>query len=295
MADFLESLDYTKTGQDIPENTVPQPGIYGCLEIYCRKFWQLIKLNMLFFLFNLPSLLILPFIGSIGFPNLNSSAWLPVGYTMWFYYAVGSILLCIPIITVGPWQAGFTYVLRNLTRGEHAFLWGDFKEHARKNLKQSIIICLIDLLTVFIIGIDLSFYFHRYGSSFYLSLINGLIIMLFMLDIMAHLYIYPMLVTFNFSIKQIYKNAFIFALIKFFPNLAVIAVCVFLTVIPLLLFPVASILLFPLITISTTGLVINFYVYPVLEKYIINKLSEAEAQKQYDIGMARTSGNFIRK
>ena len=192
-------------------------------------------------------------------------------YELGFYFAVGAILVCIPVLTVGPAQAGFTYVLRNFASEEHAFLWEDFKEQAFSNAKQSILICLIDLFVVLIVGMDINFYL-RIDKNIFLTAITIFVIMSFILYLMMHMYIYPMMITFRLSIKQIYKNAFIFSIIKFFPNLGIFSLCFILTGLPLLLFPTVGVLFFFLITMSMIGLITNFYVYPILKKYMKDKI-----------------------
>jgi uncharacterized membrane protein YesL len=279
MSGFFRLFDHTKPGPGVPKDAPPKPGLIVFFEIFFRKFWHLVKLNMLFFLFNLPAFILLPFIVQIYFPSLNNNSelleWNP--YALVTYLLLGSIFIFIPVLTVGPAQSGFTYVLRNFAREQHAFLWSDFKEHALKNLRQSTIICLIDLVVIVIAGVDLNFYFRVSKSSLLLSIITGVTLLVLLIYIMMHLYIYPQLVTFELSIKQIYKNAFIFAIIKFFPNLLIIALCSALVVLPLLLSAVGIPLVF-LITMSTIGLIINFYVYPVLKKYIINKVQDSSSE-----------------
>ncbi len=273
MAGFFGLFDDAKEGPGIPKNAPPKPRAIVFFEVYFRKFWHLAKLNILFFLFNLPALILMPFIVQIYFPNLTINAGLQEGNLdkSLLYFALGGIFLCIPVLTVGPAQAGFTYVLRNFAREEHAFLWGDFKEHALKNLKQSMMICLIDILAILIMGVDLNVYLRLSEPNLFLSIITGLSILLFLIFVMMHLYIYPMLVTFKLSTIQLYRNAFIFAVFKFFPNLGILAICAVLAVLPIVFFPLMGIVLSFLITYSTIGLMTNFYVYPKLVKYIINK------------------------
>jgi uncharacterized membrane protein YesL len=88
---------------------------------------------------------------------------------------------------------------------------------------------------------------------------------------MMHLYIYPMMVTFKLSIKQLYRNALIFAVIKFFPNLLILIVCAGL-IYASFIYPVIGFILFPLITVSVIGFVTNFYVYPKMKRYIMDKV-----------------------
>lgn len=260
-------------------------GIIVFFQIFFRKFWHIVKLNMLFLVFNLPAVIAMPFISQLFWEALNENRG-PIGSSideLAFYFAMGAILVCIPMVTVGPAQAGFTYVLRNFAREEHAFIWGDFKEHALNNAGQSALICLADLAVVLVIAMDINFYLRIGRGNIFLTAIAFLIMFLFLLYLMMHMYIYPMLVTFRLTVKQIYKNALIFSLIRFLPNLGILVLCFITAALPLLLFPAAGILLFFLITMSTVGLITNFYVYPTLKKYMMDKL----------VGETQGDGSFV--
>lgn len=246
-----------------------KPRIVTFFDIFLRKFWHLVKLNMLFLLFNLPALIVMPLVAQFFPTMLNNSI-----NELMFYFTASAILVCIPVVTTGPVQAGFTYILRNFSREEHAFLWWDFREHAVKNAGQSSLICLIDLVVVLIIGIDISFYMRISEKNILQTAAAFFVIILFIIYVMMHMYIYPMLITFRLSVKQIYKNAFIFSIIRFFPNLGILALCSVLVLMPLLLLPVVGILMLLFITMSLIGLITNFYVYPVLKKYMLDKLPD---------------------
>jgi uncharacterized membrane protein YesL len=89
---------------------------------------------------------------------------------------------------------------------------------------------------------------------------------------MMMFYVYPMIVTFKLSLKQIFKNAFLFVHLGVKTNILTLFFCVLLIVpfiIGFIYFP-AIIVILPLILLSTIGLIINFNVYPYLKKYIID-------------------------
>jgi uncharacterized membrane protein YesL len=271
MGSLFGFINYNKPGPGVPKNAPPKPGIIVFFEVYSRKFWNLVKLNMLFSLFNIPAL----FAAAFMFPIFSGVfQGLLTGETYFrtmVFFAFSSIFLSIPVITTGPAQAGFTYVLRNYSRQEHAFIWLDFKEHAVNNFKQSLLISIIDFFVALIVFIDIYIYTNAGINSLLISVSVYIAAFLFIIFLMMHLYIYPMLVTFKLSLKHIYKNALIFAMIKFFPNALILILCFVLSTIPFLVFPLVGIILFPIITLSTIGFITNFYVYPTLEKYMLNK------------------------
>lgn len=283
MAGLFRFFDYTKPGPGIPKDAPPKPQIVVFFGIYTRKFWNLIKINLMFNLFNLPAVIAVIFasmyiiqvqIGDDPTTDLLTR------------FMLGSIFLCIPLITVGPAQAGFTYILRNYSREEHAFLWWDFKDNALANFKQSMIISIIDFFAVIIFGISINFYYLQTPDNprmaLFFTLSRAILILVFIIYFMMHMYMYPMLVTFKLTLRQLYKNSFIFAMAKFFPNLGIILLCILLILLSFYFSTIIGIILFSFITVSTIGLITNFYVYPKLKKYMIDKVEGEEDDEGND-------------
>ncbi len=272
MAGFFGFFDYTKPGPGISKDEPPKPRIVVFFEIYQRKFWNLIKINLMFLLFNLPAIVAAMIATQF---LIQKTIMGDLGTDMTLRFIISLIFLCIPIITVGPAQAGFTYLLRNYAREEHAFLWSDFKEHALKNLKQSLIISIIDFAVVLLVSIDINVYLSIKGTNNLLvSVASGLLILAFIIYAMMHMYMYPLLVTFKLTIKQLYKNALIFAMIRFIPNLLILILCIGL-ILASFYNIIIGFILFPFITVSTIGLITNFFVYPTIKKHIIDKMESS--------------------
>ena len=161
MGNFFSFINYNKPVLGVPKNEPPKPRIIVFFRIYLNKFWNLVKLNLLFSFFNLPSLISVYFLFVIFYGNLQG---LLAGGGMFFsfivLFAFASVFLSIPALTTGPAQAGFTYVLRNYSRQEHSFIWSDFKEHVGKNFKQGLIISIIDFIVILFLFMYLIFGFH---------------------------------------------------------------------------------------------------------------------------------------
>jgi len=284
MAGFFGFFDYTKPGPGIPKDAPPKPRIAVFFGIYSRKFWNLVKINLMFNLFNLPAVIAVIFASMyiIQDPITDDPT-----IDLLTRFMLGSIILCIPVITVGPAQAGYTYILRNYSREEHAFLWWDFKDTALANFKQSLIISLIDFFAVILFGITVNFYFkfpvETNAGAILILFARTFIILVFIIYLMMHMYIYPMLVTFKLSIKQLYKNALIFSITNFFPNLGILLLCIALILLTFYFNTFIGIVLYLFITVSTIGLIINFYVYPRLKKYMIDKVEGIEEESYDDL------------
>lgn len=218
---------YLKEGPGVRKDEPKKKPFFQFFDIYFKRFWKLIILNMLYF------------------------------------------VCCIPIITIGPATAGFTCVLRNFARDTHSFLVSDFFEAIKKNWKQSFVVSVLQ----FLMGLFLFFGISQYDQD------NTFFVIYFIVSVainvifaMMMFYVYPMIVTFKLSLKQIFKNAFLFVHLGIKTNI----ITLFLTssLIGLFVFGVIKflpiIILLPLILLSTIGLIVNFNVYPYLKKYIID-------------------------
>ncbi len=291
MAGFFGLFDYNKPGPGVPKDAPPKSPFVVFFEILQRKFWNLVKVNMMFLIFNLPALILGMLVMLMFFPNIFPEAMTDpdalLSDTM-LKFILLSVIICIPMVTVGPAQAGFTYIMRNYAREEHAFLWSDFKDTALKNMKQSLIVGTINFIVTFL----LLFSIRAYSALINLGQIPviigtvGFAIMILMLVLFAcmNLYIYPILITFELSLKQMYKNALIFAVIKFLPNIGILllsAFIIFLSFGMIIPFnPIIGFIPFLFITVSLIGFLTNFYAYPKLKKYIIAHLEEEEDEDE---------------
>jgi len=199
-------------------------------------------------------------------------------------------LIGIQLIVCGPVQAGITYIFRNYSREEHAFIWGDFKDHAKKNFKQSTITSLIGLFVFIIMSVNLSFYSSSQliQNGFLNGIFTGLVAILFIMFAMMQMYIYPMMVTFKLTIRQLYKNAFLLTIAKLPSNFGIFLITLFLT----LLIPLAAILFlggigivicifyYVFIGFGINLLLTNFHVYRQLKKYMIDPTLEEERKQK---------------
>ena len=240
MAGLFGFFDYNKPGPGVSKDEPPKHRLFLFFEVYFRKFWKLVTLNIIYF------------------------------------------IACIPIVTIGPATAGFTYVLRNFSREEHAWTVSDFKEHMFKNFKQGFIVSVINLLIFIIWGVATYFYRQMLmegswiGNLFFLMLAAGLIF------IIINFYIFEMMVTFRLSIRQIYKNAFIFAMVRLPMNILMLVIFA-LVAYGFYYYYLIGILLTPFIVISTLGFMVNFYVYPTIEKYMIKKVQTQDPEEPQGI------------
>lgn len=248
--------------------------------VFARKFWKLVTVNFMFLLFNIPAVIISYFLSTflvmLFMPEAGSSAEEFGLLVLYSGFPTVMFFMAVPLITVGPAQAGLTYLMRCFSYERPTFDWSDFKDKMKENMKQGIIASLINLFVLLFLILDLYLYPRVANNNALFSVANGLMIMVFILFLMASLYIYPMMVTYRLKLRDIYKNAVLFALARFVPNLATLILCFLVIIGPTLIFSATSSgIILGLIYIyylslgfALPGLIINFMVNPAMDKYM---------------------------
>lgn len=187
------------------------------------------------------------------------------------------VLISIPVLTNGLANAGLTNVTRNIARDKHSFGISDFFDTVKKNWKQALGAGIVNAVVLALIAFDL--YFFGFGSSGRMSTIGiGICLcILFIFSVMKY-YIYTLMITFKFSLKQIYKNSFKFVFINMKMNLlcGVVLLLIYAAFVGIfLLLPYYLTITVELIVFICTFpafkyLLIQFCTFPSIKKFIID-------------------------
>ncbi len=129
-------------------------------------------------------------------------------------YAIGALL----ILTFGLTNIGTTYILRNLVKGDPVFVWHDFWYAIKRNLRQGIIMGIIDLFMMLLVVYDVAFFYFNMGA-YVGSMMFFAAIFLGAVYFVMRFYIYNLIITFDLSLPKIIKNAFIFSALGIKRNL----------------------------------------------------------------------------
>lgn len=133
-----------------------------------------------------------------------------------------------------------------------------------------------------IITVDIYIYGALNSQGSLYSIANIFIVIILVIYLMMHMYIYPMMVTFKFTIVQLYKNALLFALMKFLPNLGILIVSALIIIITMMISPMSTPVFFIFINFGLISFTTNYHVYPYLKKYIIDRHEEETKKKQIE-------------
>lgn len=266
-------------GEEYEEDRSKLNIFFGVLS---RKFWKLISINLMFILFNLPAIILCfflsPYLLGLFLPaavdtaqNDLLTAILAMGFP------IMTFLLSVPVITVGPAQAGLTYLMKCYAYELPTFMWSDFRDKMKENFKQGFIVGLINLFVVLFLIVDLYLYGKlTNGEGFLMPIANGLMIVIFILFLMMSMYLYPMMVGYSLKIKDLYKNALLFAFARFLPNLGVLLLCALITLGPIIItwltasiVPLAiAYVIYLCFGFTLPGLIINSVINPTIDKFL---------------------------
>lgn len=126
-----------------------------------------------------------------------------------------TLLLLIPCIAItGPATAGVSYVTRNWSRDEHAFIWSDFKDALKANWKQSIIVSLITGLLPSVAYVCWTFYGSLASTQSFMLVPQMLVLMLAVVWAISVTYMHPLLVTYDLKLKGVLKNGLLIGIAR---------------------------------------------------------------------------------
>lgn len=175
MAGFFGLFNYAKEGPGVAKNAPKKRSFIVFFEILGRKLWNVTVAGLLWSLFSLP------------------------------------------IVTHGLADAGLTRITRNYAREKHAFVWADFIESIKKNWKTALPVGIINTLITAVLCYNAYYYvgavMEGLAPEFSLMdyVIIGVNLMVLVTFSWMKFYIPFLVVTFKLKLKQIYKNAFLFA------------------------------------------------------------------------------------
>lgn len=192
-------------------------------------------------------------------------------------------LSALMIFTFGFANIGTTYILRNLIKGEPVFIRHDFFYAIKRNLRQGLIMGIIDLVVICLLAYDLAFFFVNMGSYTSALMFYAAVFLAIVYSIMRF-YIYNLIITFDLSLFKIIKNAFIFSALGLKRNLlAIIGIALILLIDYYLLIIITPLgVMLPLIVLYGYCAYIGSYAsWPKIKQVMVDPyLKETEPEEE---------------
>ncbi len=310
MAGIFGFFDYTKEGPGVDPHEPPKGAVATFFGILGRKFWDIIKINLEYLIFSLPFLLI-AFVGSgyimqLLWPqiqidrivqlmasynpaqagNLDDLRAAAATLILLFNLILAGTLFGLTYFNFGPTLGGITKLLRNYGREEHAFLWMDFKESFVRNWKLTLPASIISSLVILLMAIAVTFYGQANMNRYLSILLSAILWIGFFYFTMMQMYLYPILITFDLSLKNAYRNSALFVILRLPFNVGIILLqLIILAGIPITIYvflpnvgPLIIMAYYLFFAFGFNYLLTNFFVWRQLERFMIKPMQDAATE-----------------
>jgi len=242
------SRDFSKAGPGVSKDEPRKKGVLRFFEIIAREYRDLMKVNFLFFLCTLPSI-ILFFLGLLGIMEFA------LALAIFAAYPIGGAL------------AASMFCITRMLRDDPGFLWDDFKRKFKENLRQAgvagVIVTTFLYTQVFLFWLPIMADWEVAGTPW---VISGFILFLFFMMIVPYVFMHYAYI--KLSTFQIVKNSTLLALTNLGRSLmgAVIGLLPWLGLI--MFFPITLVFfpLIPLFVFVLSWLLTLMWVWPVFDK-----------------------------
>lgn len=284
------------------------PSLVNFFKLLRRKISRLFSINLLYIFGNFPIIFLLLHYAQYNEFSANTYSLFPAlygtslfekspamsgllsvfgrvstGHAQTFWSIFFLCLFALILFTFGPVNVGTTYILRSMVREEPVFLWQDFFYAIKKNLRQGLIMGVIDIFMIGMLSYDILFFNVNMGRG---SLITPMLIISWAMVILyffMRLYIYLMLITFDLGLFKIIKNALFFAILGFKRNFMVLLGCLVMLIITyeLLVFILPLGVAIPLFFMFGIGGFMGVYAaYPKIKEIMIDPYYEAHPDEE---------------
>ncbi len=198
------------------------------------------------------------------------------------------MLLSLPLLTGGLASVGLTHVARNTARDKHSFGFSDYLDTIRKNWKQALLVGILRVISVALLVFAFIFYLQSEGWGATLG-IGVCLCIAFVLAVMDF-FVWTLIVTFRFTIKQLLKNCFHFVFLNIKLNLLCCAVLLFVNA----LFIALPFLFFHPLVVTIEAifymcayptfqhLLVQYCTFPAIKKHIIDPYYEEHPDEDLD-------------
>lgn len=251
--------DYEKAGSGVSKNAPKKKAFFAFFELYFRKFWKLIRLNFLTFLFCIPIVTIGPALA--GMTKVLRNYTLEKNSFIFHDFWKGFTQNWKQSVPVGLLD-----VLLTVSAMAALKVYPEMANNAESGGVLYIVLCVISI-------------------SFALTVL------------MMNFYIMPMIVATDLNLSSIIKNSFFLTCVSLKKNvitLLIVAVIAFIIGVSAILH-ITTLIIVPIWPISFLGFVIMFNSYPQIQKYVIDPYYEerGEVNPEYGVYSAEDEDDIL--
>lgn len=211
-------------GRGVSKEDVDKSGPSLYFDIFFRKFWDFLKVNLFYIIASIPSIIVWGVISSFLITLLAHNSAIDVmenANSLWVIYMFLTVIL-VSVFGTGAPSASMAYAMHNFVNDTHTFVVSDFIDNYKSNFLQATAVFVIDALVFSLCGFAFMFYTKLGGA---LGIFFRTAISVFLIGYgMLHMYIYPIMAKFRLKLRDIYRNALFLMMAKLFTNIATFAV-----------------------------------------------------------------------
>lgn len=272
-------FNFEKDGPGVSKDGPRKKGIFLFFELLGRKIGSFCGVNLLYFIISIPMVAV-SFLASQFFINYIKNIFdAEIGGVFFLQACQYAAFVSLVFIGSGPASAALAYFNRAAVREEPIFLVADFFEQFKKNFKQGIVVGILQPLFTYAMIFGIFFYGVQYlttGAVMW-AVMMFLLILVWAVFACSGFYIYQLMITFENSVIELYKNAVILALMNMPWNIVLSAVVLFINFLVFFTFtPVVSLILAAVCWTAVMRFALEFYAARYIQKNLIDKTKKSE-------------------
>lgn len=291
MAGIFGFFDYTKPGRGLRKEELEKTGIALYFDIFFRRIWKIIALNLFYILVSIPAIVIAFFLSNYFIGVLLTLSGINIDSDISSAAGILNLPLTVIILQItgsGPASVAMNYVLRKYVNDTHSWVWSDFIDNIKSNFKQGIGVYLVNVLVISLCVIGMLFYtFVMKGTLGYV--LRTILMVFTIIFLLMQKYTYMLVSGFELKFKHIYKNAFILTIAGMKWNIfsaAVILALMYGTYSLFMTIPPIGLAAFILLYFSVITFTQIFITNNVVKKYVLkpmeSKNSDESAEDSFE-------------
>lgn len=199
-----------------------------------------------------------------------------LGREFWSLWALHFIYLlaCLPIITIGPATAALCRVTVTMIRDENVYVWRDFWDAFRKNIKQGLLFGIpatLFLIAAVLLNLNAILLDPRQMSNLFFM---AFIFLWTFLGVAMGCYIFPMVAYIDLPWFPLLKNALLLMVLGKLRTVVPVLLTVAGYAAIVAFFPLSPPIVLFVGYFSFLSFVTSFFVWPVIAKYVLRENQE---------------------
>lgn len=278
---FLGFGDYNKPGKGVSKDKPEKKGFFLYWDIVFHKLTKILGANAMYTLTSaiwlaFLAVLCVPFVFGVTsedvvgiFAKAGQELDVQGADGMLRLLYVNGAFLIFNLLGSGPASASYAYIVKCFAHRQHVWILSEGRDKFKENLKQSMTVLLINTLMLIAGSTSVKFYYVLAREQAFFGVLLYIMTVLFIIFIWMQFYIYQLMTSMRYTIKQLYKNAVILAFVK-------LPVNIFLTVltaaVSAAVYMLASNLLTEVVLLGVVGMFFTRFAIEFSASRTVNKL-----------------------